>query len=102
MAFFFQSYISCTLGVANVGYIFICYGVVDAICSISFGSLVNVVGHIPFFILGKTMAIPLRHASLLCINFTLGLSLHSPLICEVITSVAIFLLHFITFFFFLE
>lgn len=46
-----QSYVSCTLGVANVGYIFICYGVVDATCSLLFGRLVQYVGHIPFFVL---------------------------------------------------
>ncbi|XP_076469835.1 UNC93-like protein isoform X2 [Babylonia areolata] len=46
-----QSYVSCTLGVANVGYIFICYGVVDAACSFTFGRLVQYVGHIPFFVL---------------------------------------------------
>ncbi|KAL8590617.1 hypothetical protein ACOMHN_011053 [Nucella lapillus] len=48
---FTQSYVSCTLGVANVGYIFICYGVVDAACSFLFGRLVQYVGHIPFFVL---------------------------------------------------
>ncbi|KAK7115237.1 UNC93-like protein [Littorina saxatilis] len=48
---FTQSYVSCTLGVANVGYIFICYGVVDALCSFTFGLVVIVVGHIPFFVL---------------------------------------------------
>jgi len=31
----------------------ICYGVVDAICSFAFGRLVQFVGHIPFFVLGK-------------------------------------------------
>ncbi|XP_069113521.1 protein unc-93 homolog A-like isoform X2 [Argopecten irradians] len=46
-----KSYISCTLGIWNVGYVMICYGVVDAICSFTFGRLVQYVGHIPFFIL---------------------------------------------------
>ena len=50
----FQSYVSCTLGVANVGYIFICYGVVDATCSFLFGRLVEYVGHVPFFVLGES------------------------------------------------
>ncbi|BFZ19852.1 hypothetical protein BsWGS_22891 [Bradybaena similaris] len=48
---FTKAYISCTLGIWNVGYIMICYGVADAICSILFGRLVQYVGHIPFFIL---------------------------------------------------
>ena len=34
----------------------ICYGVVDAVCSFTFGQLVKYVGHIPFFILGKFLA----------------------------------------------
>ncbi|OWF34739.1 protein unc-93 homolog A-like [Mizuhopecten yessoensis] len=46
-----KSFISCTLGIWNVGYVMICYGVVDAICSFTFGRLVQYVGHIPFFIL---------------------------------------------------
>ncbi|XP_076470259.1 UNC93-like protein isoform X2 [Babylonia areolata] len=48
---FFKSYVNCTHGVANVGYIFICYGVVDAACSFTFGRLVQYVGRIPFFVL---------------------------------------------------
>ena len=50
---FLQSFIGCTIGIWNVGYVMICYGVVDAVCSISFGRLVQYVGHIPFFALGK-------------------------------------------------
>ncbi|XP_050399300.1 protein unc-93 homolog A [Patella vulgata] len=46
-----KSYITCSLGIWNVGYVMICYGVVDAICSFSFGRMVQYVGHIPFFIL---------------------------------------------------
>ncbi|XP_060063155.1 protein unc-93 homolog A-like [Ylistrum balloti] len=46
-----KSYISCTLGIWNVGYVMICYGVVDAACSFTFGRLVQYVGHIPFFVL---------------------------------------------------
>ncbi|KAK3761070.1 hypothetical protein RRG08_022474 [Elysia crispata] len=48
---FTQSYISCTLGIWNLGYVMMCYGVVDAICSILFGRLVQYIGHIPFFVL---------------------------------------------------
>jgi MFS family permease len=46
-----KSYISCSLGIWNLGYVMICYGVADAICSILFGRLVQYIGHIPFFIL---------------------------------------------------
>ena len=53
---FFQSFISCSIGIWNVGFVMICYGVVDAICSFTFGQLVKYVGHIPFFILGKFLA----------------------------------------------
>lgn len=48
---FTKSFIGCTIGIWNVGYVMICYGVVDAVCSISFGRLVQYVGHIPFFAL---------------------------------------------------
>ncbi|VDI65284.1 Hypothetical predicted protein [Mytilus galloprovincialis] len=46
-----KSYISCAIGIWNVGYVMICYGVVDAICSFAFGRLVQFVGHAPFFLL---------------------------------------------------
>ncbi|ESO90995.1 hypothetical protein LOTGIDRAFT_178791 [Lottia gigantea] len=48
---FTKSYITCSIGIWNVGYVMICYGVVDAICSFAFGQLVQFIGHIPFFIL---------------------------------------------------
>ncbi|XP_046556131.1 UNC93-like protein [Haliotis rubra] len=48
---FTRSFITCTLGIHYVGYIMICYGVVDALCSFLFGQLVKNVGHIPFFVL---------------------------------------------------
>ncbi|XP_076111927.1 protein unc-93 homolog A-like [Mytilus galloprovincialis] len=48
---FTKSYISCAIGIWNVGYVMICYGVVDAICSFAFGRLVQFVGHAPFFLL---------------------------------------------------
>lgn len=48
---FTRSYVACSVGIWNVGFVMICYGVVDAACSFSFGRLVQYVGHIPFFIL---------------------------------------------------
>ena len=35
-----------------VGYVMICYGVSDAICSISFSPLVKIVGRVPIFTMG--------------------------------------------------
>ncbi|VDI53944.1 Hypothetical predicted protein [Mytilus galloprovincialis] len=46
---FTKSYISCTIGIRNVGYVMICYGIVNAICSLSFGRLMMYVGQIPLF-----------------------------------------------------
>ncbi|XP_050733417.1 protein unc-93 homolog A-like isoform X2 [Eriocheir sinensis] len=59
---FFQSdytaaYVSCGLGVHMVGYVMICYGVCDAICSITFSPLVKVVGRVPIFIMGALINI---------------------------------------------
>ena len=53
VCFCLQAYVSCSLGIWNIGYIMIVYGVVDAICSFGFGRLVQYVGHIPFFVLGE-------------------------------------------------
>ncbi|XP_070201072.1 protein unc-93 homolog A-like isoform X2 [Littorina saxatilis] len=57
---FTQAYVSCSLGVAQVGYIFICYGVVDAICSFIFGRLVQYVGHTFFFVLATLVHLGLQ------------------------------------------
>jgi len=46
-----KSFVACSLGIENIGFVMICYGVVDSICSLTFGRLVQFVGHIPFFIL---------------------------------------------------
>ena len=40
-----------------VGYVLICYGVCDAICSVSFTPLVKIVGRVPIFILGALLNI---------------------------------------------
>lgn len=48
---FTKSYVGCALGIWNIGYVMICYGVVDALCSFTFGRLVQFFGHIPFFVL---------------------------------------------------
>ncbi|XP_042205190.1 UNC93-like protein isoform X5 [Homarus americanus] len=46
------AYVSCGLGVHMVGYVMICYGVCDAICSITFSPLVKMVGRVPIFTMG--------------------------------------------------
>lgn len=50
--FRFQAYISCALGVHKVGYVMICFGVVNAGCSLLFGSLMKFVGRQPLMALG--------------------------------------------------
>ncbi|KAL3276266.1 hypothetical protein HHI36_020980 [Cryptolaemus montrouzieri] len=44
---FTQAYVSCALGIPSVGYVMICFGVVNAICSLLFGSVMKYVGRAP-------------------------------------------------------
>lgn len=60
--FVFQAYISCALGVHRVGYVMICFGVVNAGCSLLFGSLMKFVGRQPLMALGAIV-----HASLVVV-----------------------------------
>ncbi|XP_063704825.1 UNC93-like protein [Culicoides brevitarsis] len=41
---FTQAYVACALGVHMIGYVMICFGVVNAICSIIFGSIMKYIG----------------------------------------------------------
>ena len=50
-----QGYITCAWGVQNVGYVLITYGVVDAICSASFGGFIKYVGRVPIFLAGAVL-----------------------------------------------
>ncbi|XP_033335081.1 UNC93-like protein [Megalopta genalis] len=59
---FTQAYISCALGVHRVGYVMICFGVVNAVCSLVFGSLMKFVGRQPLMALGAIV-----HASLVVV-----------------------------------
>ena len=59
---FTQAYISCALGVHKVGYVMICFGVVNAVCSLVFGSLMKFVGRQPLMALGAIV-----HASLIVV-----------------------------------
>jgi len=45
-------YVSCVLGVHNVGYVLICYGIFDALFSVSFGAIIKYTGRVPIFVLG--------------------------------------------------
>ena len=50
-------YVSCVLGVHNVGFVLITYGVFDAICSVSFGAIIKFTGRVPIFLLGAIINI---------------------------------------------
>ncbi|XP_044732674.1 UNC93-like protein [Chrysoperla carnea] len=52
---FTQAYISCVLGISSVGYVMICFGVVNAICSLIFGSVMKYIGRIPILALGAVV-----------------------------------------------
>jgi MFS family permease len=49
---FTQAYVSCALGIHQIGYVMICFGVVNAICSIIFGSIMKYIGRKPIIALG--------------------------------------------------
>ncbi|XP_018577019.1 UNC93-like protein isoform X2 [Anoplophora glabripennis] len=49
---FTQSYITCAMGVSQVGYVMICFGCVNAICSLLFGSIMKYIGRAPIMGLG--------------------------------------------------
>ncbi|XP_071443973.1 UNC93-like protein [Hetaerina americana] len=61
---FTQAYVSCALGIPQVGYVMMCFGVVNAICSVLFGSAMKFVGRSPLMGLGA-----MAHASLLAVLF---------------------------------
>jgi len=54
---FTAGYVSCAWGVSNVGYVLITYGVVDAICSATFGGFIKYVGRVPIFVGGAVLNI---------------------------------------------
>lgn len=49
---FTQAYVSCALGIHMVGYVMICFGVVNAICSVIFGTAMKYIGRVPLMALG--------------------------------------------------
>lgn len=52
---FTQAYVSCALGIHNVGYVMICFGVVNALCSLLFGSVMKYIGRQPIMALGAAV-----------------------------------------------
>lgn len=42
---FTQAYVSCALGIPQVGYVMICFGCVNAVCSLLFGSIMKYIGN---------------------------------------------------------
>lgn len=55
IADFTQAYVSCALGIHYVGFIMITFGLADAVFSMAFGTVINVVGRIPIFLLGAAV-----------------------------------------------
>ena len=49
---FTQAFVSCALGIPSVGYVMICFGVVNAICCLLFGSVMKYIGRAPIMALG--------------------------------------------------
>ncbi|CAG0883173.1 unnamed protein product [Cyprideis torosa] len=52
---FTRAYVSCAWGTPNIGYVMLCFGVVDALSSYCFGYVIKLVGRIPVFILGAAL-----------------------------------------------
>lgn len=52
---FTQAYVACALGVNKIGFVMICFGVVNALCSILFGSVMKYIGRMPIIVLGAVV-----------------------------------------------
>lgn len=50
-----QAYVSCALGIRSIGYVMICFGVVNAICSLIFGTMMKYIGRFPILIMGAAL-----------------------------------------------
>lgn len=50
-----QAYVSCALGIRSIGYVMICFGVVNALCSLVFGSAMKYIGRFPILIMGAAL-----------------------------------------------
>lgn len=47
-----QGWVDCAWGIEKIGYVLVCYGVTDALASVSFGPIIRYVGRVPVFIFG--------------------------------------------------
>ncbi|XP_014096612.1 UNC93-like protein isoform X1 [Bactrocera oleae] len=72
---FTQAYVSCALGIHQIGFVMICFGVVNAICSILFGSVMKYIGRLPIIILGAIV-----HFTLISVELFWRPSPENPLI----------------------
>ncbi|CAG0923128.1 unnamed protein product, partial [Notodromas monacha] len=54
---FTRAFIACSWGTENIGYVLMCFGVVDAVSSYAFGYVIKLTGRIPLFIAAATMNI---------------------------------------------
>lgn len=54
-AILFQAYVSCALGIRSIGYVMICFGVVNALCSLLFGSAMKYIGRFPILVMGAAL-----------------------------------------------
>ncbi|XP_070498643.1 UNC93-like protein [Chironomus tepperi] len=52
---FTQAYVSCALGIHQIGYVMIVFGVVNAICSIIFGTIMKYTGRFVIIIFGTVV-----------------------------------------------
>lgn len=50
-----QAYVSCALGIHQIGYVMIVFGIVNAICSIIFGTLMKYTGRFVIIIFGTVI-----------------------------------------------
>ncbi|XP_063837499.1 UNC93-like protein [Ostrinia nubilalis] len=50
-----QAYVSCALGIHSIGYVMICFGVVNALCSLVFGSAMKYIGRFPILVMGAAL-----------------------------------------------
>ncbi|XP_041987575.1 UNC93-like protein [Aricia agestis] len=50
-----QAYVSCALGIRSIGYVMICFGVVNALCSLLFGTAMKYIGRFPILVMGAAL-----------------------------------------------
>ncbi|VVC94339.1 UNC93-like protein [Leptidea sinapis] len=54
-----QAYVSCALGIRSIGYVMICFGVVNAVCSLLFGTVMKYIGRFPILVMGGALHLAL-------------------------------------------